>query len=136
MTVKGFVATIVVLTAGAGLSAQSTAPSKPAAKPSAMVITLTALPAPPKVGDTQLTVTVKQAGKPVADADVSVLFVMPAMPEMKMAEMRNEVKLTSAGAGTYSGKGKILMSGTWTVTVSVKKGGKEIGVKKLDLTAK
>jgi nitrogen fixation protein FixH len=75
-------------------------------------------------------------GKPVTGADVSVLFVMPAMPAMKMAEMRNEVKLKPAGAGTYAGSGNVMMAGKWNVTVSVKRGGKELGQKKLTLTAK
>ena len=88
-------------------------------------------------GENQFEVMVKDAGgKPVTDADVSLLFVMPAMPAMKMPEMRNEVKLTSAGGGTYTGTGQVTMAGTWTVTVSVKQGGKEIGQKKLTLTAK
>src|SRR5258705_12583479 len=38
-----------------------------------------------KTGDNQFEVMVKGAdGKPLSDADVSVLFVMPAMPAMKM----------------------------------------------------
>ena len=90
-----------------------------------------------KMGDNQFEVMVKAAdGKPVSDADVSVLFVMPAMPSMKMAEMRNEVKLKPSGAGMYMGPGNVMMAGTWTVTVSVKQGGKEVGQKKLTLTAK
>ena len=94
-------------------------------------------PTAPKAGENQFDVMVKDAGgKPVTDADVSVLFVMPAMPAMKMPEMRNEVKLTSAGGGTYTGTGQVTMAGKWTVTVSVKQGGKEIGQKKLTLTAK
>ena len=49
-----------------------------------------------KSGANDFEVMVKGAdGKPVSDAEVSVLFVMPAMPAMKMAEMRNEVKLKS-----------------------------------------
>ena len=90
-----------------------------------------------KTGENQFEVMVKGAdGKPVTDADVSVLFVMPAMPAMKMAEMRNEVKLKPSGPGMYMGSGKVMMVGTWNVTVSVKQGGKEIGQKKLTLTAK
>jgi YtkA-like protein len=90
-----------------------------------------------KTGDNQFEVMVKGAdGKPVSDADVSVLFVMPAMPAMKMAEMRNEVKLKPSGPGMYTGPGSVMMAGTWNVTVSVKQGGKEIGQKKLTLTAK
>ena len=91
-----------------------------------------------KTGNNQFEVMVKSAdGKPVTGADVSVLFVMPAMPAMKMAEMRNEVKLTPSGdAGMYTGPGNVLMAGNWNVTVSVKQAGKEIGQKKLTLTAK
>ena len=90
-----------------------------------------------KTGDNQFEVMVKGAdGKPLSDADVSVLFVMPAMPAMKMAEMRNEVKLKPSGPGMYVGPGKVMMAGRWNVTVSVKQGGKEVGQKKLTLTAK
>jgi hypothetical protein len=90
-----------------------------------------------KAGDNPFEVMVKGPdGKPVTDADVSVLFVMPAMPAMKMAEMRNEVKLKPSGAGMYTGRGNVMMAGNWNVTVSVKQGGKEIGQKKLALTAK
>ena len=89
-----------------------------------------------KTGDNQFEVMVKGAdGKPVSDADVSVLFVMPAMPAMKMAEMRNEVKLKHVGAGKYTGAGQVMMKGIWTVTVSVKENGAEVSQKKLTLTA-
>jgi hypothetical protein len=90
-----------------------------------------------KAGANEFEVMVKGAdGKPVSDADVSVLFVMPAMPAMKMAEMRNEVKLKPAGSGMYKGPGNVMMAGKWNVTVSVKRGGKEVGQKTLALTAK
>jgi len=89
----------------------------------------------PKAGDNQFEVMVKGAdGKPLADADVSVLFVMPATPAM--GEMRNEVKLKSAGAGKYTGMGQAMMAGKWNVTVSVKQRGKEVGQKTIALTAK
>ena len=94
-------------------------------------------PKAPKTGANEFEVMVKGAdGKPLSDADVSVLFVMPAMPAMKMAEMRNEVKLKPTGPGTYMGSGNVMMAGAWNVTVSVKQAGKEIGQKKLTLTAK
>ena len=65
-----------------------------------------------KAGDNQFEVTVKGAdGKPVSGADVSVLFVMPAMPAMKMAEMRNEVKLKASAPGIYAGPGNVMMAG-------------------------
>ena len=117
-------------------AAQSSAKSGTKAKSAPLDIMLMK-PTAAKTGDNQFEVMVKGAdGKPVSDADVSLVFVMPAMPAMKMPEMRNEVKLTSAGGGTYTGTGPVTMAGTWTVTVSVKQGGKEIGQKKLTLTAK
>src|SRR5205814_9275976 len=94
-------------------------------------------PTAPKAGENQFDVMVKDAGgKPVTDADVSVLFVMPAMPAMKMPEMRNEVKLKPAGDGKYTGSGNIGMAGKWSTTISVKKDAKQIGQKKLTVIAK
>jgi hypothetical protein len=88
-----------------------------------------------KTGANEFEVMVKGAdGKPISDADVSVAFVMLATPQM--AEMKNDVKLKATGPGTYTGSGNVMMAGKWNVTVSVKKGGKEVGQKKLALTAK
>jgi YtkA-like len=92
-------------------------------------------PMEPKAGDNQFEVMVKGAdGMPLADADVTVLCLMPATAAM--GEMRNEVKLKSAGAGKYTGMGQVMMAGKWNVTVSVKQQGKEVGQKKVALTAK
>jgi YtkA-like len=92
-------------------------------------------PTAPKTGDNQFEVMVKGAdGKPVSDADVSVVLVMPKTATM--AEMRNEVKLKSSGNGMYMGSGNVMMAGKWNATVSVKQGGKEIGQKKVIVTAK
>src|SRR5713226_4613204 len=129
------VAALGVMVASAS-AAQAPAKSNAKAKPARLNIMLMK-PTAAKTGDNQFEVMVQSAdGKPVSDADVSLLFVMPAMPAMKMPEMRNEVKLMSAGGGTYTGTGQVTMAGKWTVTVSVKQGGKEIGRKKLTLTAK
>jgi len=99
-------------------------------------IAFTSSPRPTKVGDNTYEVIVKDAaGMPVTGADVSVLLFMPAMPAMKMAEVRNEVKLTHAGAGRYTGTGQVTMKGIWTVTVSVKENSAEVSQKKFTLTA-
>ena len=111
----------------------------PAAKPAqaALAITFKTIPTPPKMGANRFEVTVKDAaGKPVTDVEVLVLFVMPAMPEMKMPEMRKETKLKAAGNGKYTGSGEVMMRGHWDVTVRVKRNGKEIGSKKLAVDAK
>lgn len=54
---------------------------------------------------------------------------------MKMPAMHSEVKLKHAGAGKYTGTGQVMKAGMWTVAVSVKQNGAEVGQKKLMLTA-
>jgi YtkA-like len=115
-------------------AAQSTAKSK-GAKPAVDIMLMQPSATAVKSGDNQFEVMVKGAdGKPIEKADVSVVFVMPPMGAM--AEMRNEVKLKPAGGGKYTGSGNVMMAGKWNVTISVKQNGKEIGQKKLAVTAK
>ena len=134
-----------MLLAAIGIAGAQTKPrsmpkaEKAAAKPAPhpLAITFTTTPTPPKTGSNQFEVTVQDAsGKPIADAEVFVLFVMPAMPEMKMPEMRKETKLKAVGDGSYTGAAEVMMSGTWNVTVAVRRMGKEIGSKRLSVTAK
>lgn len=100
-------------------------------------ITFKSQPTPLKIGENQFEVTVKGAdGEPTIDADVSVLFVMPAMPAMKMPEMRNELKLKAAGGGTYTGSGQVMMAGQWNVTIRISKAGVMLGQKELTANAK
>lgn len=89
-------------------------------------------PDPPQTGDNVLEVTVKDpSGQPVADADVSIIFYMAAMPSMNMPAMRNEVKLSPAGGGVYRGPGQVLMAGRWNVTINVTRAGQRLGSKQL-----
>jgi Cu(I)/Ag(I) efflux system membrane fusion protein len=100
-------------------------------------VTLRIQPDPPKVGQNQLEVTVKNAaGKPIDDAQVSVQFYMPAMPTMNMPAMRNEVKLMAAGGGVYRGSGEIMMAARWDATVTVTRGGQRIASKQLAVVAR
>ena len=103
----------------------------------AITIVLRSQPTPAKTGDNQFEVTVADKdGKPIADADVSLGFYMPAMPAMKMPEMRNSVKLSPAGSGVYRGNGSVMMAGTWDVTITVRRGQQELGSRKVALTAR
>jgi hypothetical protein len=116
-------------------TATAAAPAK-AAPAKKLDIAFSSSPKPTKTGDNTFEVIVKDAsGQPLTGADVSVLLFMPAMPAMKMPEMRNEVKLKHTGAGKYTGSGPVAMAGMWTVTVSVKENGAEVAQKKLTLTA-
>src|SRR5258708_25169872 len=112
--------TALIATTASPSAAQAPAKSSPKAKPARLDIMLMK-PTAAKTGDNQFEVMVKGAdGKPIADAEVSVMLVMPAMPAMKMAEMHNEVMLKPAAAGTYTGSGQVMMAGKWNVTVIVK----------------
>ena len=103
----------------------------------AFEITFKTTPNPPVTGKNTIEVTVKDsAGRPVTDADVSATFFMPAMPAMKMPEMKTAVVLKHMKDGMYSGAGQVMMAGSWDVTVSVKRNGQEIGSKKFPVTAK
>ena len=99
-------------------------------------ITLTSVPAQPKVGNNTFEATVTGAdGKPITDAEVTAMFYLAAMPAMKMPETKNTVTLKHEKEGRYAGTGQVVMAGQWNVTVTVKRAGKEIGSRKFPISA-
>jgi YtkA-like len=75
------------------------------------------------------------AGKSISDATVKIALVMPAMPEMGMAEMK--VAPTVAWNGSdYSGKASIPSAGAWNVTIQVLKQDRVIASENTKLMAK
>lgn len=74
-------------------------------------------------------------GKPVTGADVAATFVMPAMPAMGMAAMKNVVTLGEKSAGVYEGVLRLQSGGTWQVSVVAARGGQTIASRQLSLTA-
>lgn len=119
----------------AGMDHSKMAGEKAAQAP-AVVFTLRTDPAPLRMGKNDLEVSVKDAeGKPIVDAEVSLAFYMPPMTS-KMPEMRNAVKLTSAGNGTYKGSSTLGRAGDWDVTVTASRNGQQLDVKKMKLTVK
>ncbi len=99
-------------------------------------ITFKSDPPTPTTGDNAFEVSLIQGGVPVNDAEVFVEFVMPAMPQMNMAEMRTKTNLVSAGEGVYRGQGRVMMAGSWNVTVTAMRGGLPLASKTLSLTSK
>ena len=124
----------------AGLQNYESTPTAQGAPPPggpALDITFRSQPDPPKTGESLFEVVVKDSsGQPVTDADVSVQLFMPAMPTMNMPAMRNEAKLPHVGAGVYRGPGQLMMGGRWDVTVTVGKGGQQLGRKQLAIVAR
>jgi hypothetical protein len=109
----------------------------PAASTQSLDITLRPQPDPPRTGENMLEVTVRNAeGEPVADAEVTVTFFMPAMPTMNMPAMRNQAKLPPAGGGVYRGSGQVMMAGRWDVTVDVSRGGQRLGSRQFAVVAR
>lgn len=127
----------------AAAPAPTTGGATPAPAASAAPATATRLdivfrsqPNPPRVGNNDLDVIVKDGqGQPVTDAVVEVVFVMPAMPSMGMPAMRSAATLTHAGEGSYRGVGQVLMAGRWDVTVVVTRSGQRAGSKRLAIVA-
>jgi Cu(I)/Ag(I) efflux system membrane fusion protein len=100
-------------------------------------ISLRPQPDPPRTGANMLEVTVRDAnGQPIADADVTVTFFMPAMPTMNMPAMRSQAKLPPAGGGVYRGSGQVMMAGRWDVTVDVSRGGQRLGSRQFAVVAR
>jgi RND family efflux transporter MFP subunit len=94
-------------------------------------------PDPPKAGENQFEVVVKDAsGKPIADADVTVELFMPAMPTMNMPAMRSAIKLAPSAGGVYRGSGQVMMAGRWDTTVTVTRGGQRVGRRQLRVVAR
>ncbi|MBZ5677190.1 MAG: efflux RND transporter periplasmic adaptor subunit [Acidobacteriia bacterium] len=93
-------------------------------------------PSTPRLGTN--TFRVKLAGPdsaPITGAQVTVTFLMPAMPAMGMPAMRNVATLSEKAGGVYDGPGQILMGGTWQVTVLATKNGQTIAQKQISVTA-
>ena len=134
--IHGIAVALVATAVGFGAASSALAQTTPKAKaagPEIMLMKPTATAV--KSGDNEFEVMVKGTdGKPINDADVSVMLVMPKTATM--AEMRNEVKLKPSGNGMYLGSGSVMMAGKWNATVMVMKAGKDIGQKKVTVTAK
>jgi Cu(I)/Ag(I) efflux system membrane fusion protein/cobalt-zinc-cadmium efflux system membrane fusion protein len=94
------------------------------------------IPSPPRVGtNTHRVKLTGSDGAPVTGAQVTVTFLMPAMPAMGMAAMRNVATLTEKGGGVYEGPGQIQMGGTWQVTLLATKNGQTVAQKQISVTA-
>jgi RND family efflux transporter MFP subunit len=97
---------------------------------------LTSEPNPPNKGSNVFRIRLTDAsGSPIGGAEVSVTFLMPAMPAMGMAAMRTPVALSDRGNGVYEGSGVLGSGGTWQTTILAKKNGQTIASKQLSVNA-
>jgi Cu(I)/Ag(I) efflux system membrane fusion protein/cobalt-zinc-cadmium efflux system membrane fusion protein len=113
---------------GAGTASASNAPPGN--------IELSSDPTPPHKGGNVFRVKLTDpSGAPISGAEVSVTFLMPAMPAMGMAAMRMPVTLSDKGNGLYEGSGQLESGGTWKVTILAKKKGQVVASKQLSVNA-
>ncbi|MGH7814370.1 MAG: efflux RND transporter periplasmic adaptor subunit [Candidatus Binataceae bacterium] len=111
-----------------GASAQANAPSG--------TIEIATQPSPPRKGGNRVLVTVRDsAGQAVTDAQVSLVFFMPAMPAMGMSAMRVAATAKPVENGKYAAEIDLPSGGTWSVTVIAKRGGKQIADRRLTMPA-
>jgi hypothetical protein len=83
----------------------------------------------------KFTVQLLDTGKPVADADVKITLVMPAMPSMSMPEMRASGALSWNGK-EYSGTIDVPMAGPWNITIEATRNGHVLASEHVRLTAR
>jgi hypothetical protein len=82
---------------------------------------------PPVTGKNNMTVGIKDgAGKDVTDAMVAIDYVMPAMPGMPAMNYKAGASLKDK---RYAAQVDFSMSGAWSVTVKITRGGKTQSVK-------
>ncbi|MGH9508396.1 MAG: FixH family protein [Terriglobales bacterium] len=140
VTRKWLVASMAaLLLAGSPAVMQAARPdsSQPAKSTKKYKVSFRTEPQPPKGAqeNTFYVGVTDPSGQPVSDAKVTVEFLMPAMPEMKMPAMRSSAELSWKGR-EYVGKGNIATAGPWKVTVKVTRNKKVLAVHKTDIEAK
>jgi len=97
---------------------------------------LTSEPSPPHKGNNVFRVKLSSADeKPLAGAQVTVTFFMPAMAGMGMAEMRTVLPMEDKGNGLYEASGELGSGGTWQVTIVAKQNGQVLLNKQLTVSA-
>lgn len=109
-------------------------PTDPVAKPAQLSVRID--PESPKGGtEVTLHVTVRDARGAVTDAHVAGTLLMPAMPAMGMAEMRETAVLTWNGK-EYVGKVKVQSEGSWSLTVEARHEGRRLGTYRGSVSAR
>jgi Cu(I)/Ag(I) efflux system membrane fusion protein/cobalt-zinc-cadmium efflux system membrane fusion protein len=99
-------------------------------------VEFTTEPNPPRKGGNLFRVKLTdEKGMPLAGAQVSATFNMPAMPAMGMAAMRLPVTLADKGDGSYEGSGELQSGGTWQVAILAQKNGQVVAARQLSVNA-
>ncbi len=97
-------------------------------------VDFTTQPSSPRKGlNTLLVKLTGPDGKPLTSAQVTALFVMPAMPAMGMPAQHVAIPLNEKGSGLYQGSLQLPSGGSWQVTVTVRRGSQTLASKQLSV---
>jgi Cu(I)/Ag(I) efflux system membrane fusion protein/cobalt-zinc-cadmium efflux system membrane fusion protein len=108
----------------------------PSASRQQIQIDLSTDPSPAHKGGNTIRVRLTDnSKKPIAGAQVTTTFFLPAMPAMGMAAMRSVATLADKGNGLYEGPLQLPTGGTWQVTVVAQRGGQTIATRQLSVSA-
>jgi Cu(I)/Ag(I) efflux system membrane fusion protein/cobalt-zinc-cadmium efflux system membrane fusion protein len=122
----------------AEFSPPASSPSATAASASAaqVQVEFSTQPDPPHKGANTLRVKLTGTdGKPVTGAEVTVTFLMPAMPAMGMAAEHAATSLAEKGGGLYGGSVQLPAKGTYQTTVTVRRGTQTLATKQVSTDA-
>ena len=93
-------------------------------------------PSPPRKGSNVIRVKLTdRTGAPLAGAQVTATFFLPAMPAMGMAAGRVAVMLSDRGKGLYEARGALPSGGTWQVTIVAQKSGQTLASEQRSVSA-
>ncbi|MGH9400954.1 MAG: efflux RND transporter periplasmic adaptor subunit [Terriglobia bacterium] len=99
-------------------------------------IDFTTQPSPPHQGANAVQVTLARPdGAPLAGAQVSVTFFMPAMPAMGMGALRVSVPMRERSGGLYEGQCSLPSGGAWQVAILAQLNGQTVATKQLSVGA-
>lgn len=106
---------------GDDVASPSAHSTKTTARAGPFALSLTLEPDPPRQEKNTLVVDVADdGGKPVADAEVAVDYLMPAMGAMP--EMKGSATVKPRGDGRFAAAFDLPMAGSWTLTTRVRSG--------------
>jgi RND family efflux transporter MFP subunit len=92
-------------------------------------------PSPPRKGDNQIRITLRDSsGRPVLGADVSLAFFMAAMPSMGMAAMRVAAATKETAPGIYAAHVTLPSGGSWQIAVTARKGGSVLAQRQMSIS--
>ena len=129
--------TVATLLGGSGLghrdlhaqaSAQSAATSQ-----NPISILFHSDPNPLRVGKNSFEVMVKEGEKAVKDAEVTLVFEAPGS---NVSTTKSTIALKYRAAGIYRGSGEVTVPGDWSITIIVKREGREAAIRRLAVVAK